>query len=145
MLKEVVLMMLTPCNVVYKLIIRPLIRFVQPDWFYAVTLMELPLMWAITGNFATAFELFMVLQMTFSAFFSKLACLGHVTNYDRVEASNRVLDYAEHQVYASSEIPTPGYKGLLSYVIYAGFNYHAIHHLFPTIDNYNLPKASAIL
>ena len=33
----------------------------------------------------------------------------------------------------------------MSYLLYAGFNFHAIHHLFPTIDNYQLPLANAIL
>ena len=33
----------------------------------------------------------------------------------------------------------------MSYILYAGFNYHAIHHFFPTIDNHSLPQANAIL
>jgi len=35
--------------------------------------------------------------------------------------------------------------GFFSYMFYAGFNYHAIHHLFPTIDNHSLPKVNKIL
>lgn len=40
---------------------------------------------------------------------------------------------------------TDNCRGFRSYLLYAGFNFHAIHHMFPTIDNYQLPQASAIL
>ena len=40
---------------------------------------------------------------------------------------------------------TNNISGLLSYVLYCGFNFHAVHHLFPTIDNHYLPLVDKIL
>lgn len=46
---------------------------------------------------------------------------------------------------ASSDTKTEDVCGFMSYLCYAGFNFHAIHHLFPTVDNHCLPALDKIL
>lgn len=75
----------------------------------------------------------------------KLAFLGHRTGQEWTEGNPEISDFAEHQIYASSDTKTNDVAGLWSYILYAGFNFHAIHHMFPTIDNHYLPLADKIL
>lgn len=71
--------------------------------------------------------------------------ITHRTGADWTEGNVEIRDFAEHQVNAVTEATTDNCRGFLSYLLYAGFNFHAVHHLFPTIDNHYLPEASAIL
>lgn len=83
--------------------------------------------------------------MTYGFISMKLNFFGHRTGQEWTEGNEEIRDFGEHQVRASCDTETDEATGLWSYIIYAGFNYHGVHHMFPTIDNYNLPKATAIL
>ena len=79
--KQFTLLMVTPFNILLKLIVRPVRKFVEPEWLYIVPLLQLPILWTITGNLNIAFKLFLVIHMSFSYFFTKLTFLGHRTGY----------------------------------------------------------------
>lgn len=46
---------------------------------------------------------------------------------------------------SSTDIKTSFQTGFFSYLFYSGFNTHAVHHFFPTVDNHRLPLIDAIL
>lgn len=79
--KEITLMMLTPFNILLKLLVKPLRLGAQPEWFYLVPLLQLPALWLMTGEWLLAFKLFMTIHVTLSIVFSKLTFLGHRTGH----------------------------------------------------------------
>ncbi len=70
---------------------------------------------------------------------------AHRRGIEWTAGNEEIKDYAEHQLATCSDAVTNQCKGFWSYLMYAGFNYHVVHHLFPTIDNHQLPEAAAVL
>ena len=83
--------------------------------------------------------------MSGSLIFMKLSLIGHRTGRVWTEGNQEIRDFAEHQIMTATDSKTNDICGIKSYVFYAGFNFHAIHHLFPTVDNHYLPIADKIL
>jgi fatty acid desaturase len=144
-IKEAIFPLTTLLNIVLKLIIVPLQRFKQPEWFYLVPLLQLPLLYLETGQWDIAWRLFVVMHLSVSYAFMKLTFLGHRTGREWTEGNREIRDFAEHQIVASTDTKTNDLCGVLSYVGYAGFNFHAVHHIFPTIDNHFLPAIDKML
>jgi len=96
-------MLLTPLNILLKVIVTPIIFRVQPEWFYLVPLLQLPLLWLMTQKFYLAFKLFLTIHISISTLFAKLTFLGHRTGYEWTEGNEEIRDFGEHQVYASSD------------------------------------------
>lgn len=134
-----------PSNILLKLLIVPLTQKKSPELFYMVPLTQIPLLYLISNNLSLSIKIFLTMHITFGFIFSKLAFIGHKTGREWTEGNTEIRDFAEHQIYTSTDIQTPFHSGFLSYLFYAGFNCHAIHHLFPTIDNHQLPQANLIL
>lgn len=90
-------------------------------------------------------ELFLALHCFGGFVFINLSFTGHRTQANWTAGAPEISDFAEHQIFASTDEQSNFPTGLPSYFFYAGFNLHAIHHLFPTLDNYSLQKANQIL
>ena len=80
-------MMMTPFNMLLKLIVKPIRLGCQPEWFYLVPLLQLPILWLMTGDLLLAFKLFMTIHITISLFFSKFTFHGHRTGYEWTEGN----------------------------------------------------------
>ena len=129
-------------NILLRTIITPLTKRMLPDFLFLTPLIQIPLIYLITNDLILSLKLFTTMHVVFGFLFLKLTFLGHRTGAEWTAGNVEIRDFAEHQIYASSDTPTNNCRGFWSYLLYAGFNFHAIHHIFPTIDNHSLPEAS---
>ena len=68
----------------------------------------------------------------------KVLFCGHRIQDTWTEGSEKIEDYGEHTVYATSDTDN-WIHGVWSYILLAGFNVHVAHHFFPTADHRMLP------
>lgn len=58
--------------------------------------------------------------------------------------SEPIQDFGEHTLAATCDTTTH-LTGFLSMALFAGFNQHIAHHLFPTVDHYHLGKVTPLI
>ena len=74
-------MLLTPFNMLTKLLLVPLVKRTQPDWLYLAPLIQIPILCLLTQDISIAVKLFLVIHISFSFLFSKMTFLGHRTGF----------------------------------------------------------------
>lgn len=85
-IKEIFLPITTLINILMKIFIVPLQYKKQPEWFYLVPLIQLPLL-TLLADWDTAWRIFLVMHISCSFTFLKLSFLGHRTGREWTEGN----------------------------------------------------------
>lgn len=85
-IKEIFFPVATLINILMKIVIVPLQYRKQPEWFYLVPLMQLPLL-TLLSDWDIAWRLFLVMHISCSFTFFKLTFLGHRTGREWTEGN----------------------------------------------------------
>ena len=75
--KEVLFPFATLINILFKVLILPIIKKRSPEFLYLSSLAQIPLIWLMTSDIFTALKLYAVMHIALSVFFVKMTFVGH--------------------------------------------------------------------
>lgn len=134
---------MVPLNLVIKLVFS----LVSPKRFTLSLLYpfaEVVVLYLFNGDLWASFKLFFFMQACFGFSLTKCIFCGHRTQQMWTAGCEPIEDFGEHTL-ASTCDTTTELKGFLSMALFAGFNQHIAHHLFPTVDHYHLSKVTPLV
>lgn len=76
-IKEVLFPFATLTNILFKVLILPIIKKRSPEFFYLTSLIQIPLIYLMTNDICTALKLYVVMHIAISAYFVKMTFVGH--------------------------------------------------------------------
>lgn len=82
--------------------------------------------------------------LAYGLVFGKMVLCPHRQIQLWSEGAPEIRDYVLHTIATTCDTCHSDISAYTSLVLYAGFNVHALHHLFPTIDHRMLPQCNRI-
>lgn len=135
--------LMVPLNMTIKIlqsIIKPNkfnIGIIFPFW-------EVIALYVFNNDWFESFKLFFFIQACFGFSLTKCIFCGHRVQDTWTAGCEPISDFAEHTLATTCDTTTY-LTGFLSMMLFAGFNQHIAHHLFPTIDHYHLSKITPLV
>ena len=105
---------------------------------------EVLVLYLFNGDIVESLKLFFFMQACFGFSLTKCIFCGHRTQDMWTAGCDPIQDYGEHTLAVTCDTTTE-LTGYLSMALFAGFNQHISHHLFPTIDHYHLSKVLPLI
>lgn len=65
----------------------PITQRKQPEWFYVIPLVQIPILYLLIGDINISIKIFLAIHVTFGFVFSKLAFIGHRTGREWTEGN----------------------------------------------------------
>lgn len=135
---------MVPLNMIIKIVFA----IINPSKKFTMSLLypwtEVVILYLFKQDLFESLCLFFFMQACFGFSLTKCIFCGHRTQEMWSAGSERIEDFGEHTV-ASTCDTTTHLRGFLSMALFAGFNQHISHHLFPTVDHSHLDKLLPII